>query len=147
MHFQGTVTIGASRQRIWDFLTDPHEVSQCVPGLESLEVLEEGVKFRAVASVGLGNIKARFTTDVEWVDLNPPNIAKMKAHGTAPGSAADVLAEMHLVEAEDGATELQWEAEVNVMGTIAALASRMMGSVTQKLTAQFFNCVKGKVEA
>jgi carbon monoxide dehydrogenase subunit G len=33
------------------------------------------------------------------------------------------------------------------MGTIASLASRMMGGVTQKLSAEFFACAKQKIEA
>jgi len=147
MHFEGTVTIQASRQQVWDFLTNPEEVSQCAPGLESMEIISPDEKFRAVAAIGLGNIKARFTTDVEWVTLDPPNMAKMKAHGTAPGSAVDVISEMTLNQITAEQTELLWAADITVLGTIASLASRMMGSTTQKLTGQFFNCVKNKIEA
>jgi len=32
------------------------------------------------------------------------------------------------------------------MGTIAALANRMMGSVTKKLAGEFFNNVKKNIE-
>jgi carbon monoxide dehydrogenase subunit G len=112
-----------------------------------MEVLEPDKRFRAVASVGLGNIKARFTADVEWVELDAPNKAVMKAHGTAPGSAADVRAEMTLSDNSAGGTDMHWEAEVNIVGTIASLASRMMGGVTQKLSAEFFACAKQKIEA
>jgi len=73
-------------------------------------------------------------------------MAKIKAHGTAPGSAADVIATMRISKVEENITDLDWEAEINVMGTIASLASRMMGSVVGKLSAQFFDCVKAKIE-
>jgi carbon monoxide dehydrogenase subunit G len=42
---------------------------------------------------------------------------------------------------------MAWTAEISVLGTIASLASRMMGSVTQKLTEEFFSCMKQQIEA
>ncbi len=147
MHLEGNVSIAAPRPKVWTFLTDPEAVAQCTPGLESMTIVEPGRKFRAVASVGLGSVKARFTLDVEWVDLQVPERARAKAHGTAPGSTADVAGELILREASATATELQWSADVTILGTIASLASRMMGSVTEKLAGQFFECVRKKVEA
>ena len=147
MHLEGTVAIAAPRPKVWAFLTDPQAVAQCTPGLESLDIVEPGKKFKAVASVGLGSIKARFTLNVEWLELIQPERAVAKAHGTAPGSTADLTGEMVLREAGPSATEMHWTAEVSIMGTIASLASRMMGSVTEKLAGQFFECVRKKVEA
>ena len=147
MRLQGTVNIQASHQKVWEFLTDPHAVSGCAPGVESLEILIPEQKFRAVASVGFGSVKVRFVTNVEWVELDAPNRALMKAHGTAPGSAVDATSEMLLADGPDGATVMNWSADVVVLGTIASLASRLMGPVTQKLTEQFFQCVKKKIEA
>ena len=146
MQLKGSETIQAPREKVWEHLTNPEFVAQCAPGLESLEIVQPDKKFKVVASVGLGNIKARFTGDVEWVELDPPNLAKVKGHGTAPGSAGDVVSQMALSDGPDGSTVLDWEAEVSITGTIASLAARMMGSVTQKLSAQFFKCVKDKIE-
>ena len=146
MHFEGNVNIKAPIDKVWSFLTDPNEVSVCIPGLESIEIVEPGKKFKAIASVGLGNIKTRGSVDAEWLEMDQPNFAKMKAHGTAPGSAVDILSEMRLRETGDSETELDWSADINVLGTIASLASRMMVGVTQKLTNEFFNCVKSNIE-
>lgn len=146
MQLDGTVTIGAPREKVWAFLTDPHKVGQCAPGLESLEVVDPGQKFEAVVSVGFGSMKARFTADIEWVELDEPGRAKMKAHGTAPGSTADATSEMTLTAKNEDETELTWTADVSVQGTIASLASRLMGSVTQRLTGEFFDCVRDHIE-
>lgn len=146
MQLSGTVTIKASRQRVWDFLTDPQRVAQCAPGVQSVTVLEPGRTFRATAGIGFGAVKANFTGDAEWVELDPPNRAKVRAHGKAPGSAADVVSEMVLVDNPDGTVQMHWTADVNVLGQLAGLASRMMGPVSQKLTEQFFSCAKRKIE-
>lgn len=147
MQFDGTVNIEASREKVWEFLTDPNLVSQCAPGLKSVEVIEPDKKFRAVAGVGFGSVKVTFETDVEWVEVDAPNYARMKAHGKAPGSGVDISSTMKLSAGPDGSTKMQWSADIVVVGTIASMASRLMGSVTRRLTADFFNCVKDKIEA
>jgi len=53
---------------------------------------------------------------------------------------------MKLSDGSDGYTVLDWKADINIMGTIASLANRMMGSVTKKLTTEFFNNVKKNIE-
>ena len=146
MHLEGNVTINAPLQTVWEFLTDPHKVSQCAPGLESLEIVVPDEKFRVVAGIGLGSVKVTFTTDVEWLEIEEPSRAKMKAHGTAPGSSVDATSEMMMAENADGGTDLDWTAEVVVVGKIASLASRLMGGVTKKLSGEFFNCVKSQIE-
>lgn len=146
MHAEGSVTIDAPRGQVWAFLTDPNQVGKCAPGLESMEIVEEDKRFRAVVSVGFGSMKARFSADVEWVELAQPDRAKMKAHGTAPGSTVDATSEMNLTENEAGGTDLDWTADITIQGTIASLASRLMGSMTQRLTGEFFDCVKKNIE-
>ena len=65
MLLKGDVTIHAPRKKVWDFLTDPNQIGQCVPGVEKIETIEELKKYRGVVSVGLGSVKARFSGDVE----------------------------------------------------------------------------------
>lgn len=147
MRFEGNVTINASREKVFSHLIDAEFVSQCAPGLESVEVIEPGKQFKVVATVGLGSVKARFTVDVSFDELDPPEFARLKAHGNTPGSAVDVTSEMHLTAMAENTTDLHWSAEVVVMGTIANLASRLLGGVTKKLSGDFFSCVKSKIEA
>ena len=146
MIFEGTVNIKAPQEKVWEYLTDPEKVGHCVPGLKSLEVVIPDKQFDVVASVGFGAVNATFNATVEWVELDAPNRATMKAHGTAPGSAVDVTSEMKLSPGEDGITTLDWSADVAVVGTIASLASRLMPGVTKKLSGTFFDCFKKQIE-
>jgi carbon monoxide dehydrogenase subunit G len=145
-HFAGTVTIKAPRAAVWAYLTDPEKVGQCAPGVESVEVISDR-KFRAIVEIGFGTVKARFSGEGEFVELDAPHRAKLKAHGKAPGSAVDVVSIMALSDGPDGTTELNWTADITILGTLASLAARMMGSITKKLSTQFFNCFKKKIEA
>src|SRR5436190_18079098 len=104
MKLSGDVTIKAPRKKVWDFMTDPNQIGQCVPGVEKIEMIEPLKKYRGIVSVGFGAVKARFTGDVDVLELDEPNHAKLKAHGTASGSAADAMSEMKLSDGPDGST-------------------------------------------
>lgn len=146
MQLKGNVTIHAPRKKVWDFLTDPNQIGQCLPGVEKIETIEPLKKYRGVVSVGLGSVKARFSGDVEILELDEPDSAKLKAHGTATGSAADALSEMSLSDGPNGATIVNWTADINVSGQLASLVSRLMLPVSQKLAGVFYDEVRKRIE-
>src|SRR3972149_7059552 len=126
MPLSGSVTIKAPRQKVGDLLTDPQKAGQCAPGVESVEVVVPGQKFRATVAIGFGAMKARFTGEAEWLELEPPNRAKIKAHGATPGSAADVTCEMILSDGPAGATEMKWTAGAGGMGPLPTPGARLL---------------------
>jgi carbon monoxide dehydrogenase subunit G len=147
MQLKGDVTIHAPRKRVWDFLTDPNQIGPCAPGVEKIETVEPDKKYRGVMSVGLGSVKAKFNGEVEIIELNEPDHAKLKAHGVATGSAADVISEMSLSDGPDGATDVHWTADVQVSGQLASLASRLMVPVSQKLAGIFYDEIRKRIES
>ena len=146
MLIKGEVTIRAPRKKVWDFLTDPDQIGQCAPGVEKIEMIEPLKRYRGIVSVGLGAVKARFSGEVEVMELEEPNYAKIKAHGSASGSVADAVSEMRLSDGPDGSTVLNWTADVTVSGQLASLASRLMVPVSQKLAQIFYEQVRKKIE-
>ena len=146
MLIKGEVTIRAPRKKVWDFLTDPDQIGQCAPGVEKIEMIEPLKRYRGIVSVGLGAVKARFSGEVEVMELEEPNYAKIKAHGSASGSVADAVSEMRLGDGPDGSTVLNWTADVTVSGQLASLASRLMVPVSQKLAQVFYEQVRKKIE-
>ena len=147
MILKGDVTIRAPRKKVWDFMTDPEQIGQCAPGVEKIEMIEPLKRYRGIVSVGLGAVKARFSGEVEILELDEPNYAKLKAHGSATGSVADAVSEMNLNDGPDGATLLHWTADVTVAGQLASLAARLMVPVSQKLAQEFYEQVRQKIES
>lgn len=147
MLLKGEVAIRAPRKKVWDFMTDPDQIGQCAPGVEKIEMIEPLKRYRGIVSIGLGSVKARFSGDVEILELDEPNYAKLKAHGSATGSVADAVSEMHLSDGPDGSTVVNWTADVTVAGQLASLASRLMVPVSQKLAQVFYEQVRKKIES
>src|SRR5688500_20222294 len=106
MLIKGEVTIRAPRKKVWDFLTDPDQIGQCPPGVEKIEMIEPLKRDRGIVSVGLGSVKARFSGEVEVIELEEPNYAKIKAHDFASRSVADDVSEMRRRDRRDCAAGL-----------------------------------------
>jgi len=147
MQLKGDVTIRAPRKQVWDFMTDPEQIGQCAPGVEKIEVIEPLKRYRGIVSIGFGAVKARFSGEVEILELEEPNRAKLKAHGSATGSVADAISEMSLSDGPDGSTLVHWTADVTVAGQLASLASRLMVPVSEKLASVFYDQVRKQIES
>ena len=145
MHFQGTVEIAAPRDQVWAYVTDPNRVGACGPGVESIELID-AAHFKARAKVGIGFISAKFVVDGELAITTEQEVAEVKAHGQAPGSAVDATATMRLSDGSIGTTVMAWDAEVNISGTLASLGARLIEGTANKMIAQTFACMKAKLE-
>lgn len=146
MHFTGKVEIKAPKERVYQFVLDPNKVAECAPGFKSMDILGPD-HFKPTLAVGIGAIKATFTLDVQLEDVRPTDHAGMHGRGSAGGSAVDMKAAMDLTAASETETTMDWVADVNVSGTLASVGARMMEGVAHKLTAQFFDCFRAKIEA
>jgi uncharacterized protein len=145
MHFEGSVPIKASRDKVWAFVIDPEQVGQCGPGVETIDVID-ATHFKAAAKVGIGFINARFNVDMEFAEQQPPDRATIKAHGQAPGSAVDATAEMRLSDGAEGTTVMDWNADVNLAGTLASIGARLIEGTANKMISQTFDCMRAKLE-
>ena len=145
MQFQGTVQIAAPRDRVWAFLMDPNQVGGCGPGVESIEVIDAD-HFKAKAKVGVGFISARFVVEMTIAERNEPDLAILKAHGQAPGSAVDATADMRLAGPAEGPTTMAWSADVSIAGTLASVGGRLIEGTAHKMIGQTFDCIRAKLE-
>ncbi|MBV9231824.1 MAG: carbon monoxide dehydrogenase subunit G [Chloroflexi bacterium] len=146
MEFSGTQTIAAPIDKVWAYLMDVNKVAVCAPGFQSLEELEPE-HWKAVISVGVGPVKAKFTLDVTRPEMHEPDLMVVRGRGKAPGSAVELSGRMNLSTVDAEQTQMDWSANVIVSGTIASVGARLLSGTAEKLTGQFFDCLKGKLQA
>jgi carbon monoxide dehydrogenase subunit G len=146
MEFSGTQTITAPVQKVWTFLMDVNNVAECAPGFQSLEVLGDE-HWKAIISVGVGPVKAKFVMDVTRPEIQEPERMVVKGRGKAPGSAVDLSGDMHLTPLSESETQMDWKANVVVSGTIASVGARLLNGTAERLTGQFFETMKKKMLA
>jgi carbon monoxide dehydrogenase subunit G len=128
---------------VWDFLTDPERIAQCLPGCERL------IKTRADAydmtlKIGIGPIRGVFTGTIRLHDLHPIFDYQMSLTGS--GAPGFVQGEGKVTLAGgDAGTQLQYSGEVTAGGAIATVGQRMIGGAARMVLDQFFKCAGGKL--
>jgi len=80
-------------------------------------------------------------------EMQEPERMVVKGRGKAPGSAVDMSGDMRLTAVDAEQTRMNWTAIVNVSGTIASVGARLLQGTAERLTGQFFNCLKEKLQA
>jgi carbon monoxide dehydrogenase subunit G len=146
MEFSGTQSIAAPIEKVWAYLLDVNKVAACAPGFQSLESLG-AEQWKAVVAVGVGPVKAKFTLDISRPEMHEPDRMVVKGRGKAPGNAVELIGTMNLSAISPQETRMDWNANVVLSGTLATVGARLMSSTTEKLTAQFFDCLKSKLQA
>jgi len=122
-----------------------NKVAACTPGFQSLEELGEE-HWKAVIAVGVGPVKATFTLDVTRPEKHEPDLMVVQGRGKAPGSTVDHSGRMNLSAIDAEHTRMDWTAQVTVSGTIASIGARLLHQTAEKLTEQFFDCLKAKLQ-
>jgi carbon monoxide dehydrogenase subunit G len=54
---------------------------------------------------------------------------------------------MSLRDGPDGATAMDWSADVLIAGSIASVGARLIEGTANKMIGQTFDCIKTKLEA
>ena len=146
MEFSGTQTVAAPIEKVWVFLLDVNNIAACAPGFQSLEELGEE-HWKAIISVGIGPVKAKFIMDITRPEMREPERMLVKGRGKAPGSAVELAGSIDLDAVDTSETTMDWKATVVVSGTLASVGARLMQGAAEKLTGQFFDCLKTKLQA
>ena len=123
MEFSGTQTIDVPIGTVWSYLLDVRKVAACAPGFQSLEDVGEE-HWKAVISIGIGPVKAKFNLDVTRPEKHEPDHMVVKGRGKAPGSAVELAGTMKLSSVSENSTTMDSNANVTVRGTLASIGAR-----------------------
>lgn len=145
MRFSGSSEIEAPRERVWAFVTDPHQVGGCAPGVETVDVHDDGT-VTAHARVIIGPMSFRFDAAGEYTERVEGEHAAVRGRAKAPGTHVDGTAQMRLRDTDDGGTVMDWSADVQFSGKIANLGARLIEGTANRLIGQAFACVKSRLE-
>ncbi len=140
MTVEGTFSFqNASRDAVWDSLTNPDRIAECLPGCDKLEQIDEH-GYRINIEVGIGAIRSSYKGTVRLKDFSPPSAYSLEVRGTGTGGFMEGEGSVELDEAVD-AVRVRYSGNVSVGGKIAAVGQRMVGGAARMVIDQFFKCV------
>jgi carbon monoxide dehydrogenase subunit G len=143
MTLEGTFTIPAPRDRVWQLLMDPAAIASCVPGCQAFEPLGDD-KYRVKLTAGVAAVTGTFEGTVALTEQVAPTSYRLVMEGSGAPGFVNGDAVMTLTEA-DGATTVAVSATVDVGGTIARVGQRLLGSVSKMMLDRFFGCMTSKI--
>ena len=144
MLLQGKFRLPSDVDRVWDYVSDPRKVIECVPGLQSYTVDENG-RISAAVRVSIGFIRGTFQTATKVVkEDRAGHAAVLELSGSGAGSGFNAAVNIS-VAAAGSESELTWEANANISGPLGSLAKPLVEGNIRKIVTQLFDCVKAKL--
>ena len=127
MEIEKTFTLPASPTRLWAMLLDPKLMSECVPGMQSVEVLSP-TEYTALIKVKIAFISASFKLRTTIVEQRAPDYLRTEGTGedTSVASAMKQTSELFLTDLGNGQTELRTRVVVDVTGRLGTFGLSVM---------------------
>jgi carbon monoxide dehydrogenase subunit G len=148
MKIEGSFTMKAPIQKVWDFLLAPGTLASCIPGAEKMEPVDdktwEGVVKQKVGPI---SVKLGFTQSLTEVD--PPKHIKAVGRGSAAGGAGTFTQEtiVDLKEIAGGEVEVAYSSNVSLVGRLATFGERIMRAKVDKVGNEFIQNLQNKLKS
>lgn len=136
MKISGLYTLPVAPERAYQILQDPTELARAIPGCESLEKIGED-EYRMKMKLVLATLAGQFEGKVRITDQAPPSSFRLMVEGS--GRMGFLKGEGLLkLSPRDGGTEVSYEGDAQVGGTIAAVGQRLIDGTAKTMIRKFF---------
>ena len=138
MLIEKAVTFKEPVQKIWDKIMDMEGVIYCMPGVKSVEMLDEN-KYRAVMEQKVGFISVKFSLELKVVNLQPPTHLETVADGTAYGGLGKAFQKqsLDLIAISENETKLIYKGDLTLSGRIGTFGQRVIGGKISSVADEF----------
>jgi carbon monoxide dehydrogenase subunit G len=132
----GLYTVPAPRERTWTLLQDPAVLARCMPGCDGLERLGPD-EYKMKMKMNLASFAGLFQGKVQITDSVPPDSFRLLVEGA--GKIGFMKGDGALTLTANGdATDVQFDGDVQIGGTIAAVGQRLIDTTAKMLIKRFF---------
>jgi carbon monoxide dehydrogenase subunit G len=139
LRIEKTFQVKEPLDKVWSFLSDPRKVAVCVPGAQITEQVDEKT-YKGAISVRVGPSVTDYKGEVTIVRLDPQNheIEILgKGQDVRGRGSASMKMTGKLRALDDGGTEVTSISELNVVGILAQMGSRVITEVSNIMFAEF----------
>jgi carbon monoxide dehydrogenase subunit G len=138
MEMTGEQLIPASQQDTWKALNDPEVLRACVPGCESITLVNEN-EYQVQMTARVGPVSAKFRGRLSLFDIKPPTSYSLAFEGQGgPAGFAKGAAQVKLVPEKEH-TRLLYDVKASVGGKLAQIGSRLIDAAAKKVADEFFS--------
>jgi carbon monoxide dehydrogenase subunit G len=133
----GSYTLPFPPGRAYRMMQDPEVLSRAIPGSEALERTGED-EYRMKMKMALASLSGAFEGKVRITDQTPPSSFRLVVEGS--GKIGFMKGDGLLkLTAKDAGTEVAYEGDAQVGGTMAAVGQRLIDGAAKMLIKRFFD--------
>ncbi len=144
MRYEGATEIAAHITHVWNALIDPHQMSTCMPGLVTWQVVQENKVFELSVSWGMDSSpQITIPLRIIWESLTPPESMVLVGETAVNQLPITTKGTITLTPHTPTVTTLAFNAEVT---TPNRMMDRLVHTAVPPLLAQFFKCLKHTLE-
>ena len=136
MKLAGSYVVPAGRERAYQLLQDPVVLAKCMPGTDHLDKIAED-EYEMKMKMMIASMGGIFAGKIRIADQKPPESFRLIVDGT--GKIGFIKGEglLELVP-QDEKTEVKYEGDVQVGGTIAGVGQRLLDTTAKMIIKKFF---------
>ena len=140
--------VQAPVDRVFQYLTDPKRVVECLPGAEVLEQKDDET-FLGAIKVKVGPLSMSYKGQAKFTEVNEET-HQVRMVGDArevTGSGSTKVSMLStVVPLANGGSEVSVNADVELVGKIVQFGRGMIEEVSRQMFKQFSTCVKQHLE-
>jgi carbon monoxide dehydrogenase subunit G len=149
MKVSGSYILPVGQERAFALLLDPSVLTRSMPGCEGLDKTGEN-QYAMRMKMLLGSMSGLFDGKVTIADVNPPSSYKLTVEGKGKigfMKGEGVLTLTPALSPAENVTAVQYDGDVQVGGTIAAVGQRLIDTTAKMLIKRFFEKLAKEAEA
>jgi carbon monoxide dehydrogenase subunit G len=132
----GSQSLPFPPEEAYRMMQDPEVLARAIPGCEGLEKTGED-EYRMKMKMAMASVSGAFDGKVRISDQTPPTSFRLTVEGA--GKIGFVKGDGLLtLRPKDGATEVSYEGDAQVGGTIAAVGQRLIDMTAKMMIKKFF---------
>ena len=137
MKINGTYLVHLPQERAYALLQDPEILAKCMPGCDRLDKVAEN-EYEMKMKMAIASMSGLFDGRVKLADQQPPNSFRLLVEGK--GKIGFLKGDGLLkVEPGDETTNVIYEGDVQIGGTMAAVGQRLLDTTSKMMIKRFFD--------
>lgn len=147
MRIENTFSVSRPREQVWQVFGDPALLASCVPGVETVDVVDER-HYSADMVLRVTFMTLRFQVEGEMIEQDAPRHMAVDLTGEPVAFAGAFQASLTVdMEAKGGETLVTYAVEAHLTGRLASLGEALLNATAAQMGREFASNLKARVEA
>jgi carbon monoxide dehydrogenase subunit G len=147
MVIEGSFIVDAPMDKLFDFMLKPESIMTCVPGTESVRIIDE-TSYECIVKQRVGIITAKLKFVNRMTKIEKPTHIEIEGEGedvTKLGHFKNKTV-VDLKEVSPGKVEVAYKSDVSIVGKLAMFGDRIMRAKAKDTEKEFTKNLQEKLK-